>query len=461
MAVNTPPPATNVNPVNLRGFVQVDSLISAQPNSVSTLGELSQLSWTYSHNISNAFSTTQPGFELVSFNCVDTVTNSQVPVGQDIANLLITIVTDSINYATANNLPFVAQNYIDYIAAQTYGSTSNIAIGQFITQAGSTTLPEWISLTFTPSGSVLKIWLCDASFQAQYDLFEIVVVPPLVPIDQFFQTITAVDLALAAVTPTSYINSIQTAKGIYPETDLQAYSFLYYPIVTGNQAVPTTWTAVIYGQAGSNLDSVKVAIQQYIAANTSHQISEWQTIFPDIYKQTEFVIIPRWDLYAIPTATTISGLYASMTNPQDDITHAVTHVPYYTASFVAQNITVMPHYYKDITLLIVNGQNNVASAATIRALFPDYIPESSNSLDFNRMTPGTQAWSNMLLNMLVTAETMTDLSSLPSGFRRIYRSNIMYLQTTLNNVDYLMEVLNEPSTSGLPSASGASGASGA
>lgn len=439
MAANIPPPATNVNAVSLRAFVQVDSLISAQPQTVSTLGELSPLSLTYSRNISNAFSAAYPNLELVSFDCTDTVTNAQVAVGQDLANLLLGIVTQSLQYSSTHNLPLSAQDYTNYITAQNTGKISNLQIGEFVTQAGSATLPEWISLTFTPLGSIVKIWLSDASFQAQYDLFEIVVVPPMTPVDLFFQTITAVEQSLSLVTPSSYINSIQAAKGGYPETDLQAFSFLYYPIVTGNLPIPTTWTAIIYGQAGSNLDSIKVAIQQYIAANTSRQTAEWQVVFPDIYKQTEFVLLPRWDLYAIPTATTISGLYSSMTDPQDDIAYAVAHVPYYPGSFVAQNITVMPHYYKDITILVVNGQNNTSDAINIRTIFTDYIPQSSNSLDFNRMSVPTQAWSNLLLSLLTIAESMTSLSSLPAGFRRYYRNNIMYVQTTLNNINYNME----------------------
>lgn len=449
MAANTPPPSTNVNPVNLRAFIQIESLISAQPQTVSTLGELSPLSSTFSRNISNAFSAQQPGFELISLDCTDTVSNLQVAVGQDIVDLLTAIASYSLNYATAHTLPFAQQDFISYLGVQTTGKTSNIQIGQFITQAGVTTLPEWISLTFTPNNSVLKIWLCDASLQAQYDLYEIVVVPPLPTIDDFFQTVTVVSQELSAVTPSNYINNIQAAKGIYPETDLQAYSFLYYPVVTGNIPVPATWTAVIYGPAGSNLDAVKIAIQKYISTNTTHQISEWEAIFPDIYKQTEFMLVPRWDLFAIPTATTIQGLYASMTDPQDDINHAVTHLPFYTASFVAQNVTIMPHYYKDITLLVVNGQNNVASAANIRTIFPDYIPQSSMSLDFNRMTVQTQGWSNLLLQMLTTAESMTALSTMPSGFRRVYRNNIMYLQASYENIDYLMEAAVQPPAAGI------------
>jgi hypothetical protein len=129
-----------------------------------------------------------------------------------------------------------------------------------------------------------------------------------------------------------------------------------------------------------------------------------------------------------------------MTNPQTDINFAVSRVPFYPASWVQQNITVMPHYYKYITLLIVNGVNNVASSASIQALFPDYIPQSSNSLDYNRMTQTTQQWSNLLEQMLIVAESMTPLSPLPSGMRAVYRNNVLFLEATLNNVDYLMAV---------------------
>jgi hypothetical protein len=438
--VNLGSSSGSTNPINLRCFVEIQSLINQNPSTVSQLGELSALSLSYSTTISESFSSSLTGFRLVSFNCVNPGNSAQVPVPQYITDLSINLVSQALAYSASHQLPFVAQNFIDTLTANNSNIATNIQIGSFITETGVVTLPEWISYTYAPDGSQIKIWLCDQSFQQEYDLYQIVVVPPITPIDTFFQTIGVVQNAVSAVTPSMYIAAIQAAKGIYPETALEAYTFNYYSPIVGNTPIPTTWTAIIYGQAGNNIDSVKAAIQAYIANNTSNTIANWQAIFPDIYKQTEFIIIPRWDKYAIPQATTISGLYSSMTNPQTDINFAVSKVPFYPASFVQQNITVMTHYYKYITLLVVNGQNNVAGSTNIEAIFPDYIPQSSNSLDFNRMTPATQQWSNLLEQMLMIAETMTDLSAIPTGFRRVYRNNVLFLASTLNNIDYLMAV---------------------
>lgn len=457
------------NPVSLRSFVQISQAMSQQPNTVAVLGELSQLSLTYSKNLSNAFpSTSLTGYELYVFDCTDTVTSQQVTISQAIADLVLNITAQCVSYSSGHALPFNGQDLIDTLTAASVNQGSNFQIGSFITQSGFATLPEWFSFVYS-DGSTIKVWLSDQSFQSEYDLFSIVVVPPMTPLDNFFQTVGVVQSDLNAISQAQYINTIQQARGIYPETDIASYMFNYYSPIVGNQPIPTVWSALVYGQAGNNLDSIKVAFQNYIAANTTHQVSDWQQIFPDIYKQTEFVIVPRWDIYAIPQATTIQGLYRNMTNPATDTSLALTFTPFYTPSFTSQNLTIFSHYYKYISLVAVNGQNNVSSQATLEGIFPDYIPQSSNSLDYNRMTQNTQQWSDLLLSMLQTAETMTAFSLLPQGMRRIYRNNIMYLQATFNNVDYLMvpkqsfSILAPTTNGGVspvstnPSQSGASG----
>ncbi len=430
--------------INLRAFVNIASLMGTTPGAVSTLGELSPISLTYSTLKQDYDSSTLKGYRLISFNSVD-VNNNSIAVPQSITDQAIGIVDASITYSTTNPSPLSVTNYIAYIVASTTNAITNVTIGNFINQTSPfTSLPEWISYTVIADGSIIKLWLCDASFQAQYDLYSITVIPPIANINDFFGPYTTIETEVPAVTITQLMQNIQTARHGNPETDLVSYTFNYISPVAGNAPIPTNWSALVYGLRGDNIDDVKNAIQAYIAANgPNYTQAQWQTIFPDIYATTEFVIVPRWDRLSIPNTTTVPGLYSVITNPSDDITNAISNISFYTSTHVTNSIKVMTHYYKYLAMSIVNGPTNVSNAVDITAMFPDYIPESSTSLDYNRMTSNTQGWVSLLETLLSIAETATPATVLPANVRLIYRNSIPYIASIYNNVDYIVALKSQ------------------
>ncbi len=428
--------------ITLRAFVNIQNLISATPGVISTLGEISPMSLTYSTAKAIYENSNLPGYRLISLSSMDNVTNQSVPVPQSIYDLTIALVDQCIAYSATNLMPYSLVNLVDVLVAFTNNSISNLTIGNIITQPGGPSIPEYLSFTNVADGSIIKVWTCDTSLQVQYDLFSIVIVPPMTPIDNFALSPTTVQTDLNAVSLNQFIGNIDAAKNNNPETTLEVYTFNYISPMAGQPPIPTNWGAIVYGPEGDNIDSIKDAIMAYIVANTTLPVSAWQSMFPSIYQRTEFIILPRWDVQSVPDNSTIAGLYRSMTSITTDISFVLNKIPFYPASFILSpnNIYVTTHYYKYITLLIVNGNNNSAGFTNIETLFPDYIPESSNSLDFNRMTTNTQGWVNLIEQMLITAETMTAFSPIPSNMRRIYRNGVLFLTAMYDNVDYLMGV---------------------
>lgn len=45
---------------------------------------------------------------------------------------------------------------------------------------------------------------------------------------------------------------------------------------------------------------------------STHTIDEWVKILPELFKHNEFVIIPRWDLYAIPIGVVTAGVHSAL-----------------------------------------------------------------------------------------------------------------------------------------------------
>ncbi len=430
------------DPVSLRAFVNIQALMSIDPGVISTLGELSTYSSTFSTSKAEYEDSSFPGYRLISLNCADNVTNQQVAVPTNIVNTTIGLVDQCMQYSNTNQLPFNTVNLVDTLIASTNNGVLNVTIGNIISQASGASLPEYILFTMAADGSLVKVWLCDESLQTQYDLYSIIIIPPMTPIDNFFQPPVAVQTDLNQVTLTDFISNIDAAKNGNPETTLEVYTFNYISPVAGQAPIPTNWGAIVYGPQGDNIDSIKDAIMAYITANTQQPITSWQAMFPSIYQRTEFIILPRWDVQSIPDNSTIAGLYRSITSVTTDISFALSKIPFYPPAWILSlnNLYIMPHYYKYITLLVVSGNNNAPGFTNIQQLFPDYIPESSDSLDFNRMTTNTQGWVNLLEQMLITAETMTAFSPIPTNMRRLYRNGTLYLSALYENVDYIMGV---------------------
>ena len=81
-------------------------------------------------------------------------------------------------------------------------------------------LPEWVSWksTLDNGDNTIIVWLKDDSFQNQYDDYEIIVVPPVDNLDNFFNSVTQVSQMISALTYDSMIARVQAAKSKQPET---------------------------------------------------------------------------------------------------------------------------------------------------------------------------------------------------------------------------------------------------
>jgi hypothetical protein len=203
-------------------------------------------------------------------------------------------------------------------------------------------------------------------------------------------------------------------------------------------APSTVWSTITYGAAGDNLDNIKQAIRDYCLANSSYGMTEWARIFPDIFKTTEFYLIPRWDLVAIPNKTTEKGANSPFTNPTDILTSVKAMYPAIAAQHIEQNVLVGVHPFMSVAFACFGGTENKASKYKITDYFPDYIAVGTNSMDFNRMSKKTQDWSYMINNLLRIAEDETARNNLPINTRMITRAGVTYASQTMDGILYLV-----------------------
>ena len=106
-------------------------------------------------------------------------------------------------------------------------------------------------------------------------------------------------------------------------------------------------TLIIYGAAGNDADAIKNAIREYISTHSA--LPNWSTLYPTLYADNEFTIIPMWGDVAVAPTTLDPTLYASAIRVGKLITVAAAMIP----GTYAQSVVISSY---------LNAQLYIASA---------------------------------------------------------------------------------------------------
>lgn len=425
---------------NLKGFLSISPLIKNQVGVNSALGEISTWSMTFTKERGEYFNTSIPLVKLVSISSLDN--EVKVPVDNAVADHVLTVAKHLYDYSITKNGIIYQDELLVELQTQYNSVTSGFQIGPII-QQDTVYLPAWISWKKpgpTPTDPVnnIKIWLSDLHFQREFSEYEIIIIPPIDNLDSFFLTPTDVKTIVDAKSISNLLEDIQTAKTKHPETITAIETYDYVNPNYAGVKIPTNWGILIYGPAGNNPDSIKDAIVDYILSHSTHPREDWVKIFPEIFKRTEFIILPRWDLYAIPNMTIQAGLHSPIVNLTESIAFTKLHIPRYTPNWIEEYTDVMSHPYKSMAMTITGNYENRDAKYRIKDYFPDYIAVGTPSIDFNRMSQDTKDWSLMVERLLVAAETVTEGSDVPQQMRRVKRDNHLFIVQRFNKVQYMV-----------------------
>lgn len=294
---------------------------------------------------------------------------------------------------------------------------------------------------------LIRIWFTNNSFSEQYDDYEITVIPPIEHLDDFFLPEALLKKKLEAGNDVIQMEKVQVARDLFPETMLKAEMYDFHSKITQEVMFSTTWHILIYGIAGNDIDKIKEAICDYILSNSTHTRDDWVKILPELFKHNEFVIIPRWDLYAIPDRVVTAGVHSSLLSTYDsnvlitDWLQNATPVKY-APLYLSRNLQTFTHPYKNLGILAIGNPENKQNIFKLSDLVPDYISVSSTSIDFNRMSNDTMNVSKVISELIILAETARRYTSLPNKVSRVIRDTKMYLVKKVNGFNILVACKN-------------------
>lgn len=424
--------------LQIKGFMSIAQLVQNAPGKDATLGELSDWSETYVKEKGYYSLAAFPGYDLTVFKAQNTVSGARFELTNSQVTQAIELVRELQTYATTHPRPYDVSDFRNVVAARFYNRIEALELAPIVDN-GIYGLPEWVSWVSVEHGGVyVKLWLSDRAFRSQYDESIIESIMPLANMDDFFAFFNQVKTKLNA-RPSSWKNTvIEATRGDYPETYTRFYSFNFVNVYNPTDVWPVEFPALVYGEAGDNIDAIKDAIVEKILSQTKHTRQEWEQLFPDLFKRTEFVFFPQWSRIAIPNLSDRAALFSPILKPADALAFAKANTPFYAPAHVNENIYTLPLLYKSLAAIVVGGETNIDGKKTLYQVIPDYIVVNTASADFSRMDVKTQEWISMINEMLMYAETLTAFSDTPKRYRKITRNNILFLSGVYDNVNFLV-----------------------
>lgn len=423
----------------VKGFITDSGFISNAPDVVSSVFELSDKAGTYSRDKMYYDEATHPSTNIIVFKAIDENNGNRLLIDNDVVGSILRLCDLIKAYPATHIAPYVKSDYREHLEASVTTDIININIGDF-EQHGSVYYPKWFSFTHVGTPNIeIKFWLSNEDFLNNYDEYEIIIVPPIPLTTDFNKYYNEAVLVLGESSYGLFNDRIEQAKNDHPNTYTKVLEFNFFNRDNITVSTKTYWGIVIYGEAGNDIDLIKDAIEEYVMSNPANQRSVWEIMFPDIFRRTEFVLLPLWNKVAVHNLTNLSNIYSSMLGikPIKDFIFNEYH-DIYSESYIYNNLVIFPYDYKAITIAAMPGTLNLSDRDQLFEVFADYIPVNTSSLDFMRMSEDTRNWIIKLEQALIVAETNDIHSSVPSGFRKVKRNNRSYVAFYYNNVNYLI-----------------------
>lgn len=436
---------------NLTGFMARTGLANNNPREVAPLGELSVYASTFARDRRIYFTADQPLVTLFAFESYNEISvtereNANVPtavqtVGRQIAQRLYTL-------ADAGQLSINRELVEEVLLNEFGGIIRNVTVGEMVPD-GNRWMPGYIIYEGTSASAPYqaRFWFSDEVFRQQFEGYEINVVPMFDNIDALFGDLADVDAMIAAEqTQMAVAEKVRVLQDRDPFTDMVPSEYEWrqagQPTIRRN----ITITVIVYGDAGLNPDRRRKAIADWILANSEYGEDAWREIMPDVFSPTEFIFVPSWNRFSIPSGTIED--WATGEYPQS-VLSAGTYMPGgnaknqvdfikefakgvgYTPEWVEDKANLVHFVFKSIQVGIIGGYRNRDGVDQFINRWKDYIAVGTGTTDFERMSESTQQMVFLIVDMLRIAETMSITSTIPRQYMRLVRDDVLYL-----SVDY-------------------------
>ena len=349
----------------LQGFYSMPELYNNATGQTAEFGELTTETRTFTKDEKEFALTQFPDVVLVSFESRDEM-NVSVNPGNAYINTTLALGQWLYKQYTTDNIPNANRlnEFIQAIAVE-FPALSNIKIGAILkTTDGARNYINWISFTLSDGAKVWnsKVWCANASMFQEYEGGEIIVLPPIEPVDGLLGSKSAVTNLLRLVTPDKTVEQMNAVQGKFRATSTRSLQLTWHDPNDPASTLVTSWYVVVYGNAINDVDLIKNSIRDYLDQNSAY--TNWRDIYPELYASNEFVFIPLYEDTAFPESSIDQGGYRSITRIGDKYQIARTRIPNgysQTANldtYLTTNLELLSHTYRTMMMLTLANPAN-------------------------------------------------------------------------------------------------------
>lgn len=429
---------------SIKAFYRLSSLANNNPGVVATFGEIETQSLTFTTEDRNYKYSTYPNTELVTLQVVDDL--QQPVVTTEALMRRITAVGEWLyEQHIKGTIPADALREQIYASLRVeFADLQWISMGELVRSVeNSFFMPTYVEFIATDSSYEyrVKVWLSNKKLQEEYEPYTLYIIPPVDNLNQFINNTVTVAGILSGFTPKKMLQKYNAIRKDNPETRLDMFDLTWHDPEDSSSRIETSWGYIAYGVGATSLDNIKTGIRDYLAGNSQYE--DWPSVFPSLYEENDFTLVPLWDNISVRETQVDQNLYASYSSIKEltAIAKRSTPTSYGTVAsiekHIAENLEIFSTFYRGMMFISIGNPSNLNRLVKLSALYPDYssVPVSS---DFERMEEATRTFAERLAICLEAARTYREGDTVPSGYYRLNRNSKTYIAFLFNNYQYMV-----------------------
>lgn len=392
----------------VRLFGEIADSRDSVVGNTAPLGELSTYSLSFSANKTEIHDPAYPDVSGVVFSCRrDGVEVTNLP-GVTVRSAMI--IMDKLVNGLDSSIPFAEQIKTVFPTLHPTMQYSDL-----ITFNGRT-LPGYISWEEIINGDLVTfhLYTADVVFRAQYDLFEIRVVPPVPNLGDMRDSDVMMLAALDEYDEEKKLEDIETARDNDSITKLAGVTLKWVSPVNGSE-INLTWRLLTLGAKGLERVNQLQAIRDYIIDTYGDFSDGWGDIFPELNVTTTLTLLPLWDDVALRSSGSVNYVYSptiTIDHFYEGMTKRLGETP---PNEVISKLDYAQSLYKSIGFF-AHTEENGASPLPFSALYPDFSLVSVNDINLNRLSSDTRGAVSAIETGLRLAENYKVEDVLPINF---------------------------------------------
>ena len=426
----------------IRGYISMSALASNRHNEVAKFGEFSTKVDTFTRDPQFFSKDSMPGVLFVGLFSEEN--NNHWVIDTATGELILTIGKWVYDQYQSDQIPRNTSKAAFIVAlTKQFPTVNGFAVGELLAgPASNKNMPDYVRCE-APGGHAVQIWFSDAAIKAQYDTFEVNVLPPVADVKMLNNHLSAVQTAVMTRSLGQVRRLAEALIGEDPPTYDTTYDLTWKDPTGSGSVLELTWTVIGYGPLSTEEEAIKDAIKQYLTDNAPE--IDWSKIFPSLYSSSEFVIVPMWEQTSPTTVDTDLGSYSPFTLVNDIKGIVTPRVPvgYSAAVNISTHLNnylmIFAVQWRSMMLAAVGSPSNLATHRKIEAIVPDMLNVPTTNGDWGRISPETASFIEKLTYGLELARSFGPTSVAPNGYLKRISGGRIYL--TFNHGEYKIMIL--------------------